>query len=283
MTTTQQFLENTARMFRIGRKVTGVTQKHIADALGVVQGTISKYESGILQPSALDWYNFCNYVNVDSYKSLKEGYIDNCSRIQEMFYQGMSFSMHKRYKTQQMLKVREILPIVAQAIKEVGEANWLAYLKKVHMDPDYFYVYDAPLSLLFVQDLLSSGLIKSRTGKFLENAARLAGDLNIHGDLKTVYQGEDDSLSIMRAYMKKSKLYEDLFDYQQSMDGRSFRLVITPKIASTNKEEKKFVDLYLNYKIDYLKFFVTKNSRQTGLVHVINEPDRRGIEVRQSA
>jgi transcriptional regulator with XRE-family HTH domain len=48
MANTQTLLDNTARIFRIGRKVIGHTQVDVATALGVSQGTVSKYEAGIL-------------------------------------------------------------------------------------------------------------------------------------------------------------------------------------------------------------------------------------------
>lgn len=279
MSQNQTLIDNTARIFRIGRKVLGKTQVEIAESLSVSQGTISKYEAGILQPSALDWFNFCTYTNIDSYRSLKDGYIDNCSRIQDVFYQKMGFTLPKRYKQRQVLKVREALPIIMHAKEELGQEGWLEFLKTVKMDDDYFHVYDATLSLNFVQDLLSSEALKSKPRKFLEKAARLSSDLSSHGNLKSSYLLENDSQGLVRSYMNKTGMYEDVFTYQQIQQNGSLRLELQPKISGENLADQKFLDLYMEYKLESLKHLVTENCRGVGMVNLINDTNRKGLEI----
>jgi hypothetical protein len=279
MANTQTLLDNTARIFRIGRKVIGHTQVDVATALGVSQGTVSKYEAGILQPSALDWFNFCTLVNIDSYRSLKDGYIDNCSRIQEGPHQKMGFTLPKRYRERQHLMVREVLPLVNTARAEVSDEQWAAWLKSTKLDPDYLYVYDAPLSLSFMQDLVNADVLRSKPRRFLEKAAKSAGDLGLHGNLGPVYNLETDSQGIVRAYLNKTDLYEDVFSYHAVVQAGRMRLTIEPRLPSGNQDEKAFLDIYLDYKLEALRQLVTENSRQNVPVQIFEDKNRRGLEI----
>ncbi len=276
----QTLLANTARIFRIGRKVLGHTQVDVAAALGVSHGTVSKYEAGILQPSALDWFNFCTLVNIDSYRSLKDGYIDNCSRIQEVFYAKMGFTVAKRYQVRQHLKVREVLPLVHQVQAEAGPAAWDSWLKRIKMDPDYFHVYDAPLSVNFMQDLLASDILKSKPQKFLEKAARFAGDLANHGNLRPVYSMETEPFGLLRTYVNKTNLYEDLLSYQSTNEGKYTKLTLDFK-ANAEGDTPAFRDLYLNYKVDAIRHLICDNAKAR--VEVLQERNRRVIILHNAA
>jgi transcriptional regulator with XRE-family HTH domain len=57
--------QDIARFMRRIRLEKELPQKQIAFALGVSQSTLSKMERGILEPSAIQWMNFCLFVNVD--------------------------------------------------------------------------------------------------------------------------------------------------------------------------------------------------------------------------
>jgi transcriptional regulator with XRE-family HTH domain len=49
---------------RVHRKSNGLTQKEVADVLGISQSNFSKMENALLQPSAIQWMSFCQLVEI---------------------------------------------------------------------------------------------------------------------------------------------------------------------------------------------------------------------------
>ena len=281
MVNNEILLQNTARIFRVARKVTGMTQVEVAKAIGISQSSVSKYEAGILQPSALDWFNFCTLVNLDSTKALKDGYIDNCSRIKEFFYKDMGFTTPRRYKQNRHLKVREVLPMLVQYQAQFGEKGWLELAEKLKVDPDYFHVYDAPLSLNFLEDFMAQ---LPGTGKgFLDQAAKLSGDLAMHGDLKSYYQNASFSPNVGLAYVKKTSLYEEIFDVEQSLKGNKQTFVFIPKDDFNSVGTPQFWNMYTHFKVESLRNFIVANSRSKESPVFISPQKGKGLEIRLTA
>lgn len=274
-------IKNTAQIFRVARKVTGLTQVEVANAIGISQSSVSKYESGILQPSALDWFNFCSLVNIDSTKALKDGYIDNCSRIKEFFYKDMGFTVPRRYKQNRQLKVREMLPLVAHYKLQYGDEGWEQLTDKLKMDPDYFHVYDASVSLHFLEDFLAH---LPGTGKgFLDQAAKLSGNLEMHGELKGFYQNASFAPNVGLAFVKKESLYEELFDVEQNLKGNKQTFVFIPKKDFEKEASSQFWGMYTHFKVEALRNFIVANSRMKEVPTVFSAPRGKGLEIRLSA
>lgn len=59
---------------RAARKRAGMTQNKLADELGINRATISKYESGVIEPSVLQLKNIAEKLNIDLYDLIDSGF-----------------------------------------------------------------------------------------------------------------------------------------------------------------------------------------------------------------
>jgi transcriptional regulator with XRE-family HTH domain len=57
-------VEDVARILHSLRKKKGMTQKSVADELGISQSNFSKMENALLEPSAIQWMTFCQLMGV---------------------------------------------------------------------------------------------------------------------------------------------------------------------------------------------------------------------------
>jgi predicted XRE-type DNA-binding protein len=270
---------HTARIFRVARKLAGMTQTQVAEALKISQSTVSKYEASLLEPSAIDWFNFSMLMYIDSSKTLMDGFIDNSTRNDQVFPSKHGFKNPRQFRHGPFVKVREILPLMQQFIAVKGEEGWLNFLSLHHWDEDYFWVYDAPVSIQFVFEIMEE--IPGK--RFSEGAAKLAADLSQHGDLRAFYQQEIYTHGMLQAYVRKSSHYDEVLSYDYKNENGKFQLVLTPKTMPKTKDDTKNLEIYLNYKIEALRQMVLKNTPRTEVTRVFGEDLTRGIETRVSA
>jgi transcriptional regulator with XRE-family HTH domain len=65
-------VEDVARVLHALRKKKGMTQKAVADELGISQSNFSKMENSLLEPSAIQWMTFCQLMGVSTELILQE-------------------------------------------------------------------------------------------------------------------------------------------------------------------------------------------------------------------
>ncbi len=143
-----------SRIWKATRLLLGLTQKDLARQLGISQGSVSKYESMQLEPSASDWYNFCQFAGVDAHKTLELGYIDGKKKFKHRLYPEASFSLPMRYRRDFSLKIRELVCFRDAVLARLGEDFWSSFLKRVGVTEEMFFVYDYQISLNFLYDLV---------------------------------------------------------------------------------------------------------------------------------
>ena len=66
-------VEDIARVLHSFRKKKGMTQKAIAEELGISQSNFSKMENALLQPSAIQWMIFSQLVDVNPSVLIENG------------------------------------------------------------------------------------------------------------------------------------------------------------------------------------------------------------------
>ena len=59
-------VEDVARVLHSLRTKNGMTQKTVADRLGISQSNFSKMENGHLEPSAIQWMTFCQLMEIST-------------------------------------------------------------------------------------------------------------------------------------------------------------------------------------------------------------------------
>jgi len=149
-------LQKISQVWKAGRLLLGLTQKELAKALGLSQGSISKFESKQLEPSASDWYKFCQFAGFDAHKTLELGYIDGRKKFKHLLYSKSGFPLPLKYRSDFSLKIRELIPFKRMFYHFLGESFWLDFLKRSGLVPEMFYVYDFQISFRFLTDLLAA-------------------------------------------------------------------------------------------------------------------------------
>ena len=65
-------VEDVSKILRALRAKKGLTQKAVADELGISQSNFSKMENGLLEPSAIQWMIFCQLMGISTEMILQE-------------------------------------------------------------------------------------------------------------------------------------------------------------------------------------------------------------------
>jgi DNA-binding XRE family transcriptional regulator len=74
----QDLLNVTAGIVETARRNAGMTQKDLANSLGVIQSTISRIEKGILSPTLFHWIEMCELLKIPQ-DAISVGYLDHAS------------------------------------------------------------------------------------------------------------------------------------------------------------------------------------------------------------
>jgi hypothetical protein len=203
-------LEKISHVWKATRLLLGLTQKELANQLGISQGSVSKYESMQLEPSASDWYNFCHFAGIDAHKTLELGYIDGKKRFKHRLYSEASFTLPMRYRGDFSLKVRELVCFRDAVLAELGGEFWGDFLKKVGVKAEMFFVYDYQISLNFLYDLI----------RHCENAGVTLWGLALHHTLREETHGVlgDEYLKRRRAQDLLESLVNNQPYYQRALD-----------------------------------------------------------------
>lgn len=130
--------QKTARVIRASRKQRSFTQKEVADRLGISQSALSKFEHGVLIPSAYQWQVFCEMVEIPAL-SLKSGLIERALPLEvgQVARVG-TFNLPRKFAYNRSTMIRWFLPLLMAAKNNLGENLYFDFMKKIKIDPDYF-------------------------------------------------------------------------------------------------------------------------------------------------
>lgn len=209
----QQVAQKIASLMRASRKRAGMTQVEVSKVLQISQSALSKIESGILIPSAPQWFEFCGTTGI-SPDSLTTGLIEHQTpaTLQHGTH-GIHFKLPKMYHNNRASKMRAMLPIVTYFRNAVGEEKFEAYFKKIKMDSEMVYDLDAQVSLNFFLDLaralVTEGLLKAKDfSKLTESVNRP----QTHGLVHRQFDGQT-GLNVLSVLLANADKYECNFEY----------------------------------------------------------------------
>jgi pimeloyl-ACP methyl ester carboxylesterase/transcriptional regulator with XRE-family HTH domain len=202
-------LKKISQVWKAGRLLLGLSQKELSKALDISQSGISKYESMHLEPSASDWYNFCQFAGFDAHATLDLGYIDGKKKYKNRLHAESSFTLPMRYRVDFLLKIREIIPYKECIISELGEEAWLSFLKESKVVPEMFYVYDFQLSLNFLNDLIKWS--NKQEFDLLKSSKKYSAILENHGILQNDYAKKQKKLTLIKCLFENQPYYHRVF------------------------------------------------------------------------
>jgi hypothetical protein len=202
-----------------------------------------------LEPSASDWYNFCQFAGVDAHKTLQLGYIDGKKKFKHPLYPESSFSLPMRYRGDFSLKIRELVCFRDAVLAELGEDFWLSFLKKVGVTQEMFSVYDFQLSLNFLHDLVRA----------CDGVGISLWDLAVHHSLN------DDAHGVLGHEYLKRRRAQDLLEglvlnqpyYQRALDVEleswsAITCTIKPSLVALETFQESDLAPFISYKVSGL-------------------------------
>jgi len=218
--------QNLSQVWRAGRMLAGLTQNQLAKALSIPQSSISKYETMSLEPSASDWFRFCQYIGIDAHKALNLGYIDSRTKFKSKLYAGSLFPLPLKYKMDFSLKVRELVPFKDAVIEALGVEAWKEFLSTHGLNGEMFLIYDFQVSLRLLLDIVKWG--ESKGLDLIPAAVRLSSDLSHHGLVQENLSGRPDPVTLLKKLVEVQNLYQNAL--KTDLDISSGEAVVSLKL-----------------------------------------------------
>jgi transcriptional regulator with XRE-family HTH domain len=252
-----------AQIWKVGRLLIGETQIGLSKALGISQSNISKYESMTLEPSASDWYQFCQLAGLSAHKTLELGYIDGCTKFKSKLHISSSFKLPMKYRGDFAIKVREVIPFKECVLKDLGEDLWHEFLSEINIIPETFLVYDFQLSLRFIFDLADWYQNKKGLSLF-DMAEKYAANLENHGVFKKQYSKQKVGSDLLTCLLENQPFYQRAFKSETTENKKSLsvKLVMEPEMYETFGEDK--MRKYLTHKMKTFQKTLNQNTRFKG-------------------
>jgi transcriptional regulator with XRE-family HTH domain len=240
-------LQKIAQVWRAGRLLSGKTQKELSRILGLSQASISKYESMLLEPSASDWYRFCEFAGLDAHKTLELGYIDGKKKFKHRLHSNSAFSLPMRYRGDFYLKVRELIPFKDFIIEKLGNEFWLDFLKNHGIPSDIFLIYDFQISLNFLLDLRKD--TQKHGFDLLDGALGQVRKDHSHGVLQYEYLKKKSGVDLLKAVMDSQAYYQNVFEIQSKINEKSISCEFHPSLEASEIFKMEDLQIYMNFKV----------------------------------
>lgn len=110
--------------------------------MGISQGTISKIESAQLVPNMVQWYKFCNIININPDETFDSGLVT----IRPKKDQPHKFKMGKKKSPLKILS-SELILMVHFLFESEYELDFKKFLKENSIDSDIFYALDIHMQI----------------------------------------------------------------------------------------------------------------------------------------
>lgn len=252
----QDLLSITAGIVETARRNAGLTQKELANTLGVIQSTISRIEKGILSPTLFHWMEMCDILKIPQ-DAISVGYLDHASitRVKSDIKEG-GHTLPKKYRELRCFKVRQILPLITYLRSEFGDEAYVNTLKAMGMRPTFFVNIDNQINLAFLNDLFGQiGNYQHINKKTSKSILRYTSKEDSHGVLSTLYRNAQDQIDLMDRYLKNTSKYQRAFNVEVNKVSEGelrFKAEVPeelrPMFLAIGKETEEFLwGFYLTY------------------------------------
>ncbi len=261
------------------RKYKGLTQIEIAEALNISQSALSKMESGLLTPSAPQWFFFCSLVDINP-ESLVQSYIDRGIEAHvSQDYITNGFKIPKKYSQNKGSKIKSILPLLLYFHSVYGTNGIRNFLKSIKIHPDFFYDLDNQLNLNFSYDLVRHLFEKGKIKK--ENVGNIAFFVSnpiVHENLVKVYKKELSSINLLSIFVKNYKQYQCNFKHEilDRNDNQIDISISSNEFANAFKytTDKNISHMLSLYQKKYLEIFVNTFGQNAVEVELLEESNQ---------
>jgi transcriptional regulator with XRE-family HTH domain len=236
-----------AKIWKTGRLLSGKTQVELARALDIPQSSISKYETLQLEPSATDWYNFCQYVGIDAHKTLELGYIDGRKRFKPALYRESSFRLPLKYRRDFLIKIRELIPFKECLCEGMGESYWQRFLQEKKLDDEMFYVYDFQVSIALLFDLVDWA--RGLGHDILGQVKSFTGRMDFHGTLQYEYAKRKSAQELLKSLLEHQHYYQRVFKGELTLASNGLNIHVSFLDEAQAFMQDFPIDHFMLYKI----------------------------------
>lgn len=250
-----------AQVMRASRKLGGLSQNEVAKKLGVSQGSLSKFESGALIPSAHHWVEFCSFLKVPTVSYL-DGYIDrkNPVVLRDVDRIG-GFKIPSRYGKMSASTSRSSRPMLQFFERELGSKHLSEFLEAKKMDPDLLYVLDVSYNVQFNMDiashLIAKGALKSKNfSKLFDTLPRQKN----HGFLHESYDQARDAMKLLEFAISSLNYYDRNASYQL-IDAKAKQITVSVKNEKHTREFEASNEGLADFLCQYRKGWLQSMSR----------------------
>lgn len=258
---------HTSRVLRSARKLRNLTQIEAAKELQISQSMLSKLEAGTLSPSASLWFLATKVYNIGVTDSFETGFIETYndptidSKISE------SFRMPETNTSSVYLTVRGLIPLINFVFETMGKLKAKKLFKDLKIDPDLFVILDAKLNLASISKIvgaISDKVLLSDKAltKFSEEFSKPVN----HGSIRHKYDSANSSKELLKAFIKNSAEYGNLFSFEVK-DLSKNKTIVSTSIDSSmiNSFPERTSDFLHQYKSGFITGLL-KYKNMTGVV-----------------
>lgn len=264
-----QLLTITAGIVETARKNAGMTQKELADHLGVIQSTISRIELGNLSPTLFHWMKMCSILNIP-HDAISIGYLDRCTfaKINSNSMEG-GYALPRAYRDLKCVKVRWLLPFLNYAKRELGEKVYLSILSDLKMKPTFFINLDNQVNVNFFGDFISAlGNHQKINTKTKPEILKYSPSEDSHGVLANFYRNSSNQMDLMTRFLNNISKYQRLFfvEFEKSnIDQIKFSINVEDPLKKVIKDLGKDTEdfLYSFFEVYLQKFSLFEYKHQS--------------------
>lgn len=260
--------ERIAKLWRVGRLLIGKTQVELSKELKISQSNISKYESMALEPSASDWYNFCEFVGIDAHKTLSLGYIDGKKKFKHRLFGETLLKLPVKYRRDFLLKIRELIPFRECILAKMGEEAWDSFLDLNKIDDEIFFVYDFQVSMNMFNDLIS--WCKTRHFDIIEEVKHFSGNTSYCGILNESYARRKKPQELIKSLIEDQSYYHQIFKTEINVTKDRTEFIPRLTLEATQFFEKEILNVFLTHKLNSFKEILNKNSSSPHLFEIFD-------------
>jgi DNA-binding XRE family transcriptional regulator len=235
-------IQNLAAIFKASRKFNKLQQTEVAAILEVTQGTISKIESGNMQPELGLWFKLLKtFKIIDPYCFTYGGLEFNEEVYQSFKSEGSALLPSYDYSTENVIfNVRTIRPLVDFLLKSHLKA-FDVFLKDNKISKEVFYILNHPLTF----DFAESFFVFLKENKINEKSISLI-NFNFDSSLGGEYEALIKSKSIDSIFELLSKDTASLVKYKLDTAHNSYHVILNKKNLSLI-DQLTAKELIINY------------------------------------
>lgn len=235
-----------ARVIRAARKMLRLSQAKAAKELGISQAKFSRFESGTMVPSALEWLEFCELTSI-SPQSILHGNFDQGElktiQLRSGVWEG-GFVLPERYSRNRGSRPLSLSPILKFSEKILGEKSAEELYKSMGIDPDFFACQQNQISVQFAFDVISSHLT---AGSLCPKTLRTFFDPlfkpETHGRCWSFFRELSSRKELVKQRLQVTGMYEANFT------------------ARIEHEKKNSIDVSIQYRDHVLECDIQKESQ----------------------